>query len=172
MGKTPDRITADNVKNLSGEASTKMLSKEEIEFPYECPICKKRFKTVQGRNGHMSTHRIETIDTEVESLIDDSEEDPMEWVKMYVKGRITNEEVIKILAAEEKVTFVIPEDPFDSKLNYLLGLNGQMFEYPIGQYIILPRSIVNQIKNTYKETELAKRRNLVERNKEVERALS
>ena len=171
MGKTPDRITADNVKSVAGEALVKKLSKEEVEFPYECPVCKKRFKSIQGRNGHMNTHKIETIDTEMEGVVVE-EEDPEEWVKRYVKGRVVNNEVIKILAAEEKVTFVIPEDPFDTNLNFLLGLNGQLFEYPVGQYVVLPRSIVNLIKNTYKETETAKRRNLVERNKDVQSALS
>lgn len=172
MGKTPDRITAENVKNMAGDAYTKVVSKEELELPYECSICKKRFKTIQGKNGHMTSHRIETIDTQVESVAVEEDEDPTLWVKRYVKGRVVNEELIKTLAAQEKVTFVIPEDPFDTNLFFLLGLNGQMFEYPVGQYVVIPRSIVNQIKNTYKETEIAKRRNLVERNKDVERALS
>jgi len=172
MGKTPDRITADNVKNMAGDFLTKKLSKEEIELPYECPICKKRFKSIQGKNGHMTTHKVETIDSEVADVAMGSDEDPTLWIKKFVKGAIVNDELIKQLAAEEQVTFVIPEDPYDNNLLFLLGLNGQLFEYPVGQYVVLPRSIVNQIKNTYKETELAKRRNLVERNKDVERALS
>lgn len=172
MGKTPDRITADNVKNMAGDILTKKMSREEIELPYECPICKKRFKSIQGKNGHMTTHKVETIDTEVADVTL-TDEDPTAWVKRYVRGgRVTNEELIKDLANEEKVTFVIPEDPFDSNTIYPLGLNGQMFDYPVGEYVILPRPIVTQIKDTFKDTELAKRRNLVERNKDVERALS
>jgi hypothetical protein len=53
-----------------------------------------------------------------------------------------------------------------------VGINGQKFDYPVGQYVVVPRNIVTLIKNTYKETETAKRRNLVERNKKVQEALT
>ena len=173
MGKTPDRITADNVKNVVGGDLTKVRSKEELEFPYECAICKKRFKSVQGRNGHMTTHNIETIDVGgEEEIINIERENPTEWVTRYARKPITNQDTINILSKEEQVTFVIPEDPYDSRVNFVLGLNGQKFDYPVGEYVILPRSIVKQIKNIFKESELAKRRGLIERSKDVEQALS
>lgn len=171
MGKTPDRITADNIKDVVGDASTKKATKEEIEFPYKCDICGKRFKTVQGRSGHMNTHNIETIDMGDTNENKETEESSTEWVLRYARKPIFNEEVIKKLSEQEKVTFVIPEDILGSQLIYSLGINGQQFDYPVGQYVTLPRDIVTQIKNVYKESESAKRRKLIERNKAVEDAL-
>jgi hypothetical protein len=171
MGKTPKRITADNVKKVAGDASTKKATKEELELPYQCDVCGKRFKSSQGKAGHMNTHKIETVDMEDEDEKEEKE-DPKEWVLRYARKPIVNQEVIDILAEQEKVTFVIPEDPLDNRLNYSLGINGQKFDYPVGQYVVIPRNIVTQIKNTYKETETAKRRKLVERNQKVQDALS
>jgi hypothetical protein len=171
MGKTPKKITADNVKEVAGAASTKKATKEEIELPYKCEVCGKRFKSVQGRSGHMNTHKIETVDMEDEEK-EEPEESPKEWVLKYARKPIVNQEVIDILSDQEKVTFGIPEDPMDTRLTYSVGINGQKFDYPVGQYVVVPRNIVTLIKNTYKETETAKRRNLVERNKKVQEALT
>jgi len=170
MGKTPERITAENVKTVASAASTKKATKEEIELPYQCEVCGKRFKSQQGKGGHMNTHKVETID--MEDSKEEKEEDATAWILEYARKPIVNQEVIDILSKQEKVTFVIPEDPLDSRLTYPLGLNGQKFDYPVGQYVVLPRNIVTQIKNTYKETETAKRRNLVGRNTKVQNALS
>lgn len=172
MGKTPKKITADNVKEVASAASTKKATKEEIELPYKCAVCGKRFKSVQGRSGHMNTHKIETVDMEDEEEEKKEEESSTAWILKYARRPIVNQEVIDILSEQEKVTFVIPEDPMDNRLTYSLGINGQKFDYPVGQYVIIPRDIVTQIKNTYKETETAKRRNLVERNKKVQDALT
>jgi len=170
MGKTPEKITFDNVKEVLGEASAKRFSREEIEFPYKCEICDKRFKTAQGKVFHMRTHKIETIDLTSEEK--EIEEDPTEWVSRYARRPIANQEVIDILSQQEKVTFLIPENMLETRLTYVVGINGQLFDYPVGQYVVLPRDIVTLIKNIYKETETAKRRNLVERSKEVQEALS
>jgi len=173
MGKTPKRITAENVRTLAGEVAVKQQSKEEAELPFQCDICQKRFKSKSGMLGHMSTHNVETVlsanEDEDQGI---NKEDPTEWIRRYVKGVVVNEDLIKALSTQEQVTFIIPEDPFDTKISYLFGLNGQFFEYPIGQYIVLPRDIVTQIRSQYKESEIAKRRNLMDRSKDVTTALT
>lgn len=171
MGKTPDRITATNVKKMVGDVATKQRSKEEAELPYVCEICGKRFKSPQGLSGHMITHNIETVDMPV--AVDMSDEDSTAWVRMYAKGNVLgNEDVIKLLSIQERVTFIIPEDPYDTRTSFVYGLNGQMFEFPIGQYIVLPRDVVNDIKRQYKESELAKKRDRLDRSKSVSEALT
>lgn len=160
MENIPERITAENVKQSADAASTIMQSKEELENPYVCEICKRRFKNSSGLRGHMVVHKVETIDSVTEE--EEKDEDPTQWIKMYAKdSKVTNSELIKLLSLQPQVTFIIPEDPYDSSLTRIFGLNGQLFEFPVGQYIVLPRDIVTQIKGEYKETELAKRQKLI-----------
>jgi hypothetical protein len=170
MGKTPKKITASNVKAVAGGSATKQRSKEEAELPYQCDICEKRFKSQQGLAGHMNTHKVETIDMGVEEK-EEKEDDPAAWVREFAVGG-NNQELIKTLSMQERVTFIIPEDPYNSQTDYVLGLNGQFFKYPVGKYIVVPRDIVTQIRNQYQESELAKRRNLADRSEKVQEALT
>lgn len=171
MGKTPKKITAKNVKEVAGGSATKQRSKKEAELPYQCDICEKRFKSQQGLAGHMNTHKVETIDMGGDDKKEEKEEDPTAWVKEFAIGG-TNQELMKALSTQERVTFIIPEDPYNSQTDYILGLNGQFFKFPVGKYIILPRDIVTQIRSQYQESELAKRRDLADRSEKVQEALT
>ena len=172
MGKTPERITSSNVKNVAGAASTKQKTREEASKPYKCDYCGKTFKNKPGLASHMRTHNVQTVYTPDEEPKHQAE-DSTAWVKQYARGgRIGNESIIQILAKEKRINFIINQDPNTQDKTYLCGINGQDFEYPVEEYLELPESIVQLIKQQYKATEEAKKTNLISRSDAVRDALT
>lgn len=173
MGKTPERITASNVKNVAGAASTKKKTKEEISSPYQCDICGKRVKNKAGLISHMQVHGLQTVETIEEETKEAKKEDPRAWVTQYArKGRVTDYAVVDKLAGEERIAFLINESQETTKGFYEAGINGQDFLYPVEKYIELPKTMVEHIKQQYRDMEKAKKTNLVSRSDDVRDALT
>lgn len=172
MSKTPERITASNVRNVAGSASTKQKMKEDISNPFQCDICLKKFKNKSGLSSHMKTHNVQRPDSPDEKVPVQTE-DPTAWVRKYARnGRTTNEDMIQILSKQKRIAFIINQDPNTKDKTYLCGINEQDFEYPTEDYIELPESIVTLIKQQYKATQAALKTNLVSRSDDVKSALT
>jgi hypothetical protein len=174
MGKTPQRITATNIKTVVGGAAVKQLSKEEAELPYACDICEKRFKSSQGLSGHMMVHKVQTPSSPdvLEHLVE-QDEDPLEWVTRYARGGVIGDlEIVRKLAGQKRVAFFINASTSNNDLFYEMGMNGQHFSYPVEQYLELPEDVVKQIKSNHQETEFAKRQGLANRSPEMINALT
>ena len=178
MSKTQDRITPESVGAISSSAKDKKEVKKAIEKPFVCDICGESFKSKAGLASHARTCKPEVVEPEVEEVVveelsPEDEEASLRWVTRYIHGALNNKPLVKQLAAEDKVTLILPkEDSESSSARMEAKINGQAFAYPKGVYIEVPKSMATLLKSSVEAEVNAGNQSLSNRSEEIRSVLS
>ena len=177
MSNTQDRITPESVGAISSSAKDKKEVKKEIENPFICDICGKGFKSKAGLASHARACKPEVVEEVVEESVvevtPEDEEASLRWVTRYIHGSLNNKPLVKQLAAEDKVTLILPkEDSESGSARMEAKINGQAFAYPKGLYIEVPVSMAKLLKSSVEAEVNAGNQSLSNRSEEIRSVLS